>query len=221
MSHRVKILSAEMLNHNVKRFVTEKPADYSFKPGQATMVELPDHRGDKHPFTFTSLPEDSNLEFTIKLYPQHHGFTNHLRDYSPSNELVIGDPWGAIHYKGSGVFIAGGAGITPFLAILRMLERENRIRDHELFFSNRSDEDVFLVDELRGMLGERAHFLVTEKPSAAYRHARIDGDFLRQHITNFRQYFYVCGPKKMVEEISGQLEELGAAKNRIVVEDLS
>jgi predicted ferric reductase len=37
------------------------------------------------------------------------------------DELII-RVWGAIEYKGEGVFIAGGAGVTPFIAILRQLE---------------------------------------------------------------------------------------------------
>jgi len=210
-----------MLNHNVKRFVTEKPAEFGFKPGQATLVELPDMPGDKHPFTFTSLPEDSELEFIIKTYPQRHGVTDHLRDYQAGNELLLGDPWGAITYKGPGTFIAGGAGITPFISILRQLERDERAEGHELWFSNRTDEDVFLVDELRAILGDKVHFLITKQPSAAYRHARIDRRFIEENVRDFRQYFYVCGPKKMVEQIAEILEECGAAKNRIVREDLS
>jgi len=209
-----------MLNHNVKRFVTEKPTGYSFRPGQATLVELPERPGDKHPFTFTSLATDKDLEFTIKLYPQHHGMTDHLREYKAGNELILGDPWGAIQYKGPGLFIAGGAGLTPFLAILRMLDQTEQLRDNELWFSNRTDEDVFLVNELREMLGDRVHFLITEKTSAAYRHGRIDRRFLQENLQNFRQFFYVCGPAKMVEQVSAELEDLGAAKNRIVIEDL-
>jgi predicted ferric reductase len=41
------------------------------------------------------------------------------------DELIIRDVWGAIEYKGEGVFIAGGAGVTPFIAILRQLQADD------------------------------------------------------------------------------------------------
>ena len=74
MRYRIQILESEMLNHNVKRFRPDKPDGFAFEPGQATELSLPrekDLADDKHPFTFTSLPEDSWLEFTIKIYPEH------------------------------------------------------------------------------------------------------------------------------------------------------
>jgi ferredoxin-NADP reductase len=40
--------------------------------------------------------------------------------------------FGAIEYKGEGVFIAGGAGVTPFIAILRQLQAENKIANNKL-----------------------------------------------------------------------------------------
>jgi predicted ferric reductase len=35
--------------------------------------------------------------------------------------------FGAIEYKGEGVFIAGGAGVTPFIAILRQLQADDKL----------------------------------------------------------------------------------------------
>jgi predicted ferric reductase len=43
-----------------------------------------------------------------------------IRKLKHGDELIIRDVWGAIEYKGEGVFIAGGAGVTPFIAILRI-----------------------------------------------------------------------------------------------------
>jgi predicted ferric reductase len=43
------------------------------------------------------------------------------------HELIIRDVWGAIEYKGEGVFIAGGAGVTPFIAILRQLQADDKL----------------------------------------------------------------------------------------------
>src|SRR5690349_14934695 len=156
----VKIISAEYVTHNVKQFRVERPADYAFVPGQATevSVNLPGWTDRKSPFTFTALSDKPYLEFTVKIYPERHGVTDQLSNLRPGDELLIRDVWGAIEYKGPGYFIAGGAGITPFLAILRMLKATNQVADNELFFSNRRDEDIILGSELKSIMGDRAHF---------------------------------------------------------------
>jgi predicted ferric reductase len=61
------------------------------------------------------------LEFTIKIYDSHKQVTKELAKLKHGDELIIRDVWGAIEYKGE-VFIAGGAGVTPFIAIFRKLQ---------------------------------------------------------------------------------------------------
>jgi ferredoxin-NADP reductase len=128
MKNIVRILDIEQVTHDVKCFRIEKPAGYTFTPGQATDVSI-NKTGmteQKRPFTFTGLVEEGYLEFTIKRYPDHHGVTDQLHQLNPGDELFIEDAWGAIEYKGPGYFIAGGAGIAPFIAILRRLHKKMR-----------------------------------------------------------------------------------------------
>jgi len=142
MDHSVEILAIEDVTHNVRRYRFEKPAGYSFKPGQATDVSLDEEgwRGKKHPFTFTALTDDQQLEFTIKSYfnTGGDGVTEHLYGYTPGRRLIIRDVWGTITYRGPGVFIAGGAGVTPFIAILRDLHHRRKLAGHALVVSNRT-----------------------------------------------------------------------------------
>jgi ferredoxin-NADP reductase len=123
--HVVKILKTENVTHNVKRFTLAKPDNYVFTPGQATdiVINLPVWKTERRPFTFTGLNEWDHLEFTIKIYDDHKGVTNKLGTLHAGDELILHDIWGAIHYKGEGVFIAGGAGVTPFIAILRQFNK--------------------------------------------------------------------------------------------------
>jgi hypothetical protein len=61
--HIVKILKTEYVTHNVKRFTLSKPDAYKFKPGQATdiVINLPEWKEKRRPFTFTSLNEWDHL----------------------------------------------------------------------------------------------------------------------------------------------------------------
>ena len=153
----VKIENIEKITHDVFRIEVLKPADYSFTPGQATEISINknDWKGEKRPFTFTSLPHQPLLEFTIKVYPEHNGVTNQISQLKKGDELIIREVWGAINYKGEGLFIAGGAGITPFLSIFRYLKSTNELGNNKLIFANKTKQDIIQEGELTEMLGDK------------------------------------------------------------------
>jgi hypothetical protein len=216
----VRILNIENVTHDVKRFEIEKPDGYKFVPGQATEVAInkPGREKEKRPFTFTSLNEWPYLEFTIKGYPSHKGVTDQLHKLSVGDELLIHDVWGAIAYKGKGVFIAGGAGITPFIAIFRQLQKDNLLKGNKLIFSNKKSEDIIMKDEFKKMLGDDFIPVLTEESVEGIHDKRIDQEFLETQIKNFKQHFYICGPEKFTEAINRTLTDLGADVEEVVFE---
>jgi ferredoxin-NADP reductase len=220
MESIVKILSTRQVTHDVKSYRVEKPNDYRFEPGQATEVSINQDKwkSERRPFTFTSLNDWPYLEFTIKSYHDHDGVTNALDTLKIGDELILRDVWGAIAYKGEGYFIAGGAGITPFIAILRQLHHNNSIGNNQLFFSNKTASDIILHDELNNMLGNNAHYVLTKEDHPSFEKGYINRDFLTTHIKDFTKPFYICGPDKMVEGISQILTELGASPESVVFE---
>lgn len=219
-SHIVKIVAIHQVTHDVKSFRVEKPRGYQFVPGQATEVSIRKSgwEEERRPFTFTSLNENPWLEFTIKRYEDHKGVTNELHKLNEGDEIIIHDVWGAIEYKGAGYFIAGGAGITPFIAILRQLHKENRVSDNVLFFSNKTAEDIIYENEFKKILGKNAHFILTREGKEGYEKGMIDKEFLHSHVTDFKRHFYICGPDKMITDISVILEGVGADPDSVVFE---
>jgi len=220
MENIVRILSIEPVTHNVKQYRFEKPEGYSFVPGQATEVSInkPVWKDEKRPFTFTCLPSKPYLEFTIKSYRDHNGVTNELDKLMVGDELIIRDVWGAIQYKEEGYFIAGGAGITPFIAILRDLKDKNQVGGNKLIFSNKTNNDIILKDELEEILNENAIFIVTNENNGGEKAIRIDETYLKTHIQDFNKHFYICGPDRMVIELSEVLITLGAKPDAVVFE---
>jgi ferredoxin-NADP reductase len=218
----VKILDIADVTHNVRRYTLERPEGYSFEPGQATELSLDEEgwRDKKHPFTFTSLSNDPNLEFTIKSYfnTGGDGVTERLYGYTPGRSLILRDVWGTITYKGPGVFIAGGAGVTPFIAILRDLHHKRKLEGHTLIFSNRTEADIILRDEFEAMRGLETVWTVTDDEQSNLLHDRIDGTFLKRHINDWDQNFYLCGPDDMVKELRGTLKDLGASVDNVTWE---
>lgn len=220
MTHRVRIIDTEYVTHNVRRFKFERPAGFDFEPGQATDVSIDREgwRDEKRPFTFTGLRDWDHLEFTIKIYSDHDGVTNQLGTLKKGDALLIEEPWGTIQYKGKGTFIAGGAGVTPFIAILRDLADRGEIAGHRLIFSNRTERDIILRDTWEKMEGLDHLFLVTDEPASRFAGGRIDRDFLERNVGDFSQHFYVCGPDSMVADIKAALTGLGAQPDALVFE---
>lgn len=216
----VKILSAQYVTHDVRRFRLESPEGFTFTPGEATelSVNKDGWKDRKNPFTFTSLSDAPYLEFTIKIYSERQGVTNQLSMLEPGDSVILREPWGAIEYKGPGYFIAGGAGITPFIAILRNLKREGIVGDNKLFYSNKTDKDIILADELKLILGENAHFTISRQKDSKYDQRRIDENFLKAEVNDFSKHFYICGPDPMVLALTETLKKLGATTDAIVFE---
>lgn len=219
--HVVKVLNVQNVTHNVKKFTLSRPENYHFKPGQATdiVINQPDWKEERRPFTFTGLNDWDELEFTIKIYDDHKGVTSQLGKLKPGDELILHDIWGAITYQGEGTFIAGGAGVTPFIAIFRQLKKDGKLENNHLFFSNRTYSDIILQEEFQEMLGDNFVNTLSDETDSRYQNGIIDAEFLKQNIQKMDQYFYICGPDAMIDSIAGYLDQMGVDKKKIIREE--
>ncbi len=220
MDFKVELLQTGFVTHDVKRFVVARPPGLDYRPGQGVelAVDTPAWREEGRPFTPTNLLDDRVLEFIIKRYPAHEGVTEQLHRLRPGDKLLMSQAFGTIRHRGPGWFIAGGAGITPFLAILRQLQADDRLDSHGLMFSNKTPADVICERELRHAFGDRALLTCTDERAPGFLDGRIDKAFLQRHVGDFAQQFYVCGPPPFVSAINQALEELGAAPDALIFE---
>jgi len=220
MKHIVKINTIQHITHDVLQIVTEKPTAFTFTPGQATEISInkTGRKDKKSPFTFTSLPQNNYLEFIIKTYPSRKGVTNELLQLKDNDELILHDVFGAISYKGEGLFIAGGAGITPFISIFRHLQAINKIGNNQLIFANKTKSDIINSQEFRILLDENFINILSEENTYEYAFGQITEKFLRPHIDHIVKNVYVCGPPPMMDEIEMLLAKLHVDKNSIIKE---
>lgn len=220
MLQTVKIQSIEALTHDVLHITVEKPASLAYVPGQAVDVSVnkPGWENELRPFTFTSLPEDAHIEFVIKTYSDHNGVTNQLRSLSKGDSLIIHDVFGTISYKGEGVFIAGGAGLTPFIAIFKQLSKQQAIGNNKLIFANKTRGDIILEDSFHKLLGANFVNILSAEERAGYEHGYISAPLIKKHTDAATQYFYLCGPDPMMDAVEKELLSLGVAESAIVKE---
>jgi ferredoxin-NADP reductase len=218
--HEVKIKSIDKITHDVLQIVTEKPPQYNFTPGQATEVSInkPGWQDEKRPFTFTCLPDNDYIEFTIKTYPSHKAVTNLLLQLKKDDELILHDVFGDIAYKGEGVFIAGGAGITPFIAIFRHLQAKNETGNNKLIFANKTKADIIHEQEFTRLLGKNFINILSDEKTDEYAHGYITEDFLNKNIPDSNKYFYLCGPPPMMDAVEKLLAGLHIAEISIIKE---
>ncbi len=218
--YTVTLLMSGFVTHDVKRFIVSRPPGFTFQPGQGVelAINLPGWQEQGRPFTPTCLADAQVLEFTIKAYPDHAGVTRELHRLAAGAELLLSEPFGTIAYRGPGVFIAGGAGITPFLAILRERARAGELAGNGLIFSNKTPDDIICEKELRHLLGARCILTCTAGPAPGYLQRRIDQAFLAEAIDDFAQNFYVCGPPAFMDATLAALQALGADAQGLVFE---
>ncbi len=216
----VKILDIENVTHDVRSLKVTKPTGFTFIPGQATDVAInkPEFVDQKRSFTFTALNDWDHLEFTIKIYNDHNGVTKEIGKLKVGDELIIGEPWGTINYKGAGTFIAGGAGVTPFIAILRDLKSKNELDNNKLIFANKTSKDIILKNEFEALLGNNFINILSEEKTDQYKFGFITKEFLQAVVKNLNQFFYLCGPDPMIESVEKMLYDLNVDKSNIVKE---
>lgn len=220
MENISKIISIEHPTHDVLRIKIEKTDKIQFVPGQAADISInkAGWENELRAFTFTSLPHENYLEFTIKTYPSHQGVTNQLLSVKEGDELIVGGVFGDIHYKGEGIFLAGGAGITPFIAIFKQLQKENKLGQNKLIFANKLKADI--IDEVwfRSILGNKFINVLSGEKAEGYEYGYLTADIIRKHQNSNLKYYYLCGPPPMMDAVEKALDNLGINKEYIVKE---
>jgi ferredoxin-NADP reductase len=219
-NYKVKVESINTETPDVLKIVTNKPKGFDFEPGEATQIAINKDGwlSEERPFTMTNIPDNDQLEWIIKTYPKKDGVTNELLDLKKDDELVLHGVFGAITYNGEGVFIAGGAGVTPFISILRDLKVKNKIGNNMLLFANKTKADIILEKEFKALLGNKFINILSDEHSEGYPFGRITEKFLKENINDFNQHFYLCGPPPMVKDIEEMLSNIGVDKKLITKE---
>jgi len=219
MSFRLTLKHIEPVTHDTYHLVFDRPDGFDYAPGQGVELHLLKKGWDDkgRPFTPVTLPDEPTLEFVIKSYPDHNGVTEQIGKMKPGDEVELKGPFGAISDNGPGVFIAGGAGITPMIAILRKRLRDRgTLEGSTLVFANKTEADIIWREKFEAMEGLATAFVVDE-PGASVPQQRIDKDYLRQFVGQDSRC-YLCGPPPMMKAVRAALHDLGVKEARIIEE---
>ncbi|CAD5283844.1 MULTISPECIES: flavodoxin reductase [unclassified Imperialibacter] len=213
MQYNEKVKTINWLAHNVIQLEVPKPEGFKFSVGDAVEIKVAGQ--DPGPFTITNLPNGDKLEFVIRIYPEHHGKTEAISKLKVGEEIGFTEPFNTFQPQKRAIFLTGGTGITPFIAIMRQMQKEGTLADCHLFFSNKTRKDLFLEEELSDMLGDHFHNIIAEERDDPDYYGNIDEAWLKNHIDDLSRPVLVCGPPAFNKAMAKALKSIGVKEGLI------
>jgi len=220
------------LTHDIKEIILRlrKPPEMTFKAGQFIQFEVPEYELTSEPvyraYSIASQPSrNGEIELEIRLVPNGICTTYVFEHLKVGDPVTINGPYGQFYLRDTGariIFVAGGSGNAPIKSILfDMLEKDIR-RETVYFFGARTAQDLFLVDEMRGLEGKLADFRYIPCLSQPLPEDGWEGekgrvtDVLDRTIDSGEDTeAYLCGSPGMIESVVEILKKKGIPEEKI------
>lgn len=200
-----------------------------FLPGDHMQVHY-DYDGEQltRPYTPVSTPDDRGFfELIIKKYPTGI-VSSYLHSLEVGQSVAMSGPHPGGHFvEGMATkigMIAGGAGITPMVSIVRTIIRRKLDVKISLLFANKTAEDIILREEFENYARQypafRVLFALDIPPQDWGGHkGHFDEPVLAEHLPSPGQdvVIFLCGPPMMEFRLREKLLLLGYGKKQIVI----
>jgi len=188
----------------------------TFSGGAHTVVEMRD--GDVtrlNPYSLMSDPADrSAYMISVRRDDEGRGGSKFMHSQVTAGmEMVISNPVNLFSLDlraNKHLMIAGGIGITPFMAQMQQLSATNG--NFELHYSVRTASLGSYADQLTEQFPNKVHVYHDDLGQAIDLENLLDGQPLGTHI-------YICGPKGMIDWARGKAADLGWPREAIHYEE--
>jgi propane monooxygenase reductase subunit len=224
-----EVVANDAVTHDMRHLVLkiDDPSGFKFFPGQYVDIAVPGTDAVRSfSMANTTCREDGRLEFVIKIYPDGL-FSKFLE-----SELAIGDrlkltgPYGVFTLREGEdvdlVFVGGGAGMAPILALLRSMAERGITRKATYYYGARRKRDLCFEDELRELETKLANFRYVPALSEPDESDEWSGevglitDVVKKYEADLkRSHAYLCGPPPMVDAAMPLLTQLGVPEKRV------
>ena len=198
-----------------------------FRAGQYVSVNL--QIGDTittRPYTLAASPAlalDGQYQITVKKAPD--GFVSEyiLDHWKVGTEVTLSGPEGPFSYEpirdeAEIVGLAGGSGITPFMAMANAILDGTEDFRLTLLYGSRKKEDILYADELAKICSltdkVRVIHVLSDEQAEGYEHGFIGADLIRKYAPE-SYTLYICGPRAMHDFLAGELPKLGLDRKHI------
>jgi ferredoxin-NADP reductase len=233
--HETKLVRRETVAEGTMAFCFSKPSEFRHQAGQSLLMTLinppeTDSEGDARTFTIASAPHDAELMIATRM--RDTAFKRVLKTAPLGTAVRIDGPGGEMMLHDDAarpaVFLAGGIGITPFLAMARHAANARLPHRLYLFYSNRRPEDAAFLAELQAMerLNPNYRLIATmaEPEKSAQRWSGETGfirrDMLERHLPGIANpVYYFAGPPPMTMAMRQLLESIGISEQAMRYEE--
>ena len=233
--HESRLLRRELVAEGTMAFYFAKPPAFHHQAGQSlliTLVDPPetDSEGNGRTFTIASAPHEPELMIATRV--RDTAFKRVLKAAPIGTAVTIDGPNGemVLHDDAArpAVFLAGGIGITPFLAMARHAANKRLPHRLDLFYANRRPEDAAFLSELQRMEQANSNYrliaTMAEPEKSAQRWTGETGfirrDMLERHLPELKSpIYYFAGPPQMTTAMRQMLEEIGVSEQAIRYEE--
>jgi len=224
-----EVVSNESVTHDMRHLVLRlvDPPEIAFFPGQYVDIAIPGTDAIRSfSMANTSSKESGQLEFVIKVYPD--GLFSAFIDarLAVGDRLDVVGPFGVFTLRDGRdsdlIFVGGGAGMAPILAVLRSLAERGSARKATYYYGARRRRDLCFEEELRALEKSIPNFRYVPALSEPDPDEPWDGEvgFITEVVKRHELDLsgadcYVCGPPPMVEAAMAVLTGLSAPEKRI------
>jgi propane monooxygenase reductase component len=223
-----EVVSKDAVTHDMRHLILRllEPKEIKFFPGQYMDIAIPGTDATRSfSMANTSSRESGLLEFVIKVYPDGK-FSRFLAEkLAEGDRLDLSGPFGVFTLRDGEndlVFVGGGAGMAPILALLRTLGERGIQRKATFFYGARAKRDLCFEAELHELQRKLPNFRYIPALSDPDMEDEWDGetglitDVVKRHASDLTgAHAYVCGPPPMVEAALPLLGQLGVEEKRI------
>lgn len=217
---KVRVAKITQVADQVKRFRFERADGQPmpvFSGGAHVIVSMRDGKATRrNPYSLMSSPSDtSGYEISVLRVENSRGGSSFLHDkLKEGDSLTLSQPVNLFSYDHRGkkhVMMAGGIGITPFIAMMDQMEREGRA--FELHYAVRTRTHGAYWKELQQRYGAHRVKIYCDAEKLFIPVAEVlENQPLGTHL-------YVCGPAGMIKGVLGKAVELGWPKQNLHSEE--
>ena len=199
----------------VKTIAFDVPGWPGHRPGQHVDVRLTAEDGyqAQRSYSIASAPDGSRVELTVERIDDGEVSPYLADELRAGDQIELRGPVGGYFVwepplGGPLLLVAGGSGIVPLMAMIRLRVASGSDVDTRLLFSSRAWEDVIYRDELDRASADGVrvvHTLTRAQPPDWDGYARrVDAQMLTEVGPSpaERPRIYVCGPTPFVEAVA-------------------
>ncbi len=198
-----------------------------FRAGQYVSVKLQIGGSvTARPYTLAASPAlalDGRYQITVK--KAQDGFVSDyiLNNWKVGTEVTLSGPEGPFSYEPlrdekEVVGLAGGSGITPFMAMANAILDGTEDFRLTLLYGSRTRADILYAEELEKICAAtdkvKVVHVLSEEEAEGYEHGFIGAELIEKYAPE-TYTLYICGPRAMHDFLAGELPRLGLDQKHI------